>query len=79
MRVESANAKEYAQAEQLLAQGENVEAAIAFEKLAQYKDARERSFALWDTIAVRETLAAGNSHTVGLKTDGTVVAVGGEF
>ena len=76
MRVESANAKEYAQAEQLLAQGENVEAAIAFEKLAQYKDARERSFALWDTIAVRETLAAGNSHTVGLKTDGTVVAVG---
>ena len=77
MRVESANAKEYAQAEQLLAQGENVEAAIAFEKLAQYKDARERSFALWDTIAVRETLAAGNSHTVGLKTDGTVVAVGG--
>ena len=79
MRVESANAKEYAQAEQLLAQGENVEAAIAFEKLAQYKDARERSFALWDTIAVRETLGAGNSHTVGLKTDGTVVAVGGEF
>ena len=79
MRVESANAKEYAQAEQLLAQGENVEAAIAFEKLAQYKDARERSFALWDTIAVRETLAAGNSHTVGLKIDGTVVAVGGEF
>ena len=76
MRVESANAKEYAQAEQLLAQGENVEAAMAFEKLAQYKDARERSFALWDTIAVRETLAAGNSHTVGLKTDGTVVAVG---
>ena len=76
MRVESANAKEYAQAEQLLAQGENVEAAMAFEKLAQYKDARERSLALWDTIAVRETLAAGSLHTVGLKADGTVVAAG---
>ena len=76
MRVESANAKEYAQAEQLLAQGENVEAAMAFEKLAQYKDARERRLALWDTIAVRETLAAGSLHTVGLKADGTVVAAG---
>ena len=76
MRVESANAKEYAQAEQLLAQGENVEAAMAFEKIAQYKDARERRLALWDTIAVRETLAAGSLHTVGLKADGTVMAVG---
>ena len=76
MRVESANAKEYAQAEKLLAQGQTAEAAVAFARIAEYEDARERSLALWDTIAARETLAAGFSHTVGLKADGTVVAVG---
>ena len=76
MLVESANAKEYAQAEKLLAQGQTAEAAVAFAKIAEYEDARERSFALWDTIAVRETLADGSFHIVGLKTDGTVVAVG---
>ena len=66
----------YMEAEQLQAQGKTAEAAIAFGKIAGYKDARERSFALWDTIAVRETLAAGYHHTIGLKADGTVVAVG---
>lgn len=56
--------------------GETAKAAIAFGKLAGYTDARERSFALWDEVAVRETLCAGNSHTVALKNDGTVVATG---
>ena len=76
MRVESANAKEYAQAEKLLAQGQTAEAAVAFAKIAEYEDARERSFELWDTMAGRKTLAAGWDYIVGLKTDGTVVAVG---
>ena len=76
MRVESANAKEYAQAEQLLAQGENVEAAMAFGKLAQYKDARERSLVLWKDIAMRDSVDAGDDHTVSLKADGTVYATG---
>ena len=76
MLVGSANAKEYAQAEKLLAQGQTAEAAVAFAKIAEYEDARERSFELWDTIAARETLAAGWLHTVGLKADGTAVAVG---
>ena len=67
----------YMEAEQLQAQGNTAEAAIAFEKIAGYKDARERSLALWDTIAVRVPLAAGWSHTAALKTDGTVIAVGG--
>ena len=31
---------------------------------------------LWDTIAVRTTLATGEAHTAALKTDGTVIAVG---
>ena len=76
MLVESANAKEYAQAEKLLAQGQTAEAAVAFARIAEYEDAREHSFELWDTIAARETLAAGWDHTVGLKADGTVVVVG---
>ena len=66
----------YIEAEQLQAQGKTAEAAIAFGKIAGYKDARERSFALWDTIAERETLSAGLWHTVALKADGTVTAVG---
>ena len=72
----AAHAKAYAEAEKLLAQGQTAEAAVAFAKIAEYEDARERSFALWDTIAARETLAVGSSHTIGLKADGTVVAVG---
>ena len=66
----------YASAEKLLKDGNTAEAAIAFGKIADYRDARERSFALRDEIAVRDTISAGNSHTVGLKADGTVVAVG---
>ena len=66
----------YSKAEKLLAAGDVKKAAISFGRIAGYQDARERSLALWDTIAVRETLAAGWNHTVGLKTDGTVVAVG---
>ena len=66
----------YIEAEQLQAQGKSAEAAIAFGKIAGYKDALERSFALWDTIADRETLSAGLWHTVALKADGTVTAVG---
>ena len=30
-------------------------------------------------VAVRETIATGGNHTVGLKSDGTVVAVGNNF
>ena len=51
-------------------------AAIAYGKLGDFKDAHEKSFALWDDVAVRETIATDGSHTVGLKSDGTVVAVG---
>ena len=73
---DAAKGKAYCEAELFLREGDTVQAAILFGKSAGYQDARERSLALWDTIAVRETLAAGWAHTVGLKTDGTVVAVG---
>ena len=75
-RIEAEKAAAYADAEKLLAQGEEAKAAVAFNKLSGYKDAKERSLTLWDMIAVRETVSAGYHHTVGLKSDGTVVAVG---
>ena len=63
-------------AAEALADSDPARAAIAFGKLGDYKDARARSFALWDKVAVRKTIAAGEYHTVALKSDGTVVAVG---
>ena len=76
MRMEAVNAKEYAQAETLLAAGDVEKAAMSFGKSGSYQDAQERSMSLWDTIAVRTTLAAGKAHTAALKTNGTVIAVG---
>lgn len=66
----------YQQAEELLAEGDIVRAAMAFGASGNYSDAQARSRAAWDRIAKRDTLSAGNNHTVGLKSDGTVVAVG---
>ena len=71
---EPRNAQAYADAELLLAEGKNIEAAIAFGRIAGYKDARERSFKLWGVNS--PTIIARYEHTVALKTDGTVVAVG---
>ena len=56
--------------------GEYKKAAIAFSGVGDHKDARERSFALWNDIAERQTIACSSDHTVGLKSDGTVVATG---
>ena len=69
------NAKAHAHAE-LQKNGETAKAAIAFGKLGDYRDSSERSQVLWDVVAVRDTVSAGWIHTVGLKSDGTVVAAG---
>ena len=66
----------YLRAEALLEEGKLGEAAIAFGKLSGFSDARERSFTIWEQITVRDTVGAGDAHTVGLRADGTVVAVG---
>ena len=66
----------YAEAEALLAAGDKARAAIKFGAIAEYKDAKERSRSLWNEVAQRNTVSAGNYHTVGLKIDGTVVAAG---
>ena len=67
---------EYRKAEALLADGNRYAAATAFYAMGDYRDARQRSFALWAEITNRDTFSAGISHTVALKTDGTVMAVG---
>lgn len=76
--AEAQRMENYANAEALLdetpTRAEIAKAAIAFAKVGDYKDARERSLALWDAAAVRETISSGEYHTVALKTDGTAIA-----
>ena len=69
-------ANNYKEAETLLENGKTAEAAMAFGVMGDYKDARERSFEVWSKTASRETVSADYRHTVGLRNDGTVVAVG---
>ena len=66
----------YQEALSLMESGEYPKAAIAFGKAGDYKDAKEHSVSLWDEIAQRYSVSAGYSYSVGLKSDGTVVAVG---
>ena len=69
----------YNDAAALMDAGKYTEAALAFGAAANYRDAKVQSFALWDKIAVRDSISAGASHTVGLKADGTVVAAGRNY
>lgn len=69
---------QYRQAEALLEAGDKVNAAISFGKCGDYRDARERSFALWDEIAVRKTICADYYYTIAVKNDGTVAYAGEE-
>ena len=69
------NAK-YSQAMKLYEQGKYEQAAEKFYLVKNYKDAKERSFQIWGEITEQKTISVSNSHTVGLKADGTVVAVG---
>ena len=66
----------YAQAEAMHGAGNNGAAAIAFAKLGSYNDSLQRAEELWNQVAVRETISAGGNHSVSLKSNGTVVAVG---
>ena len=65
------------EAKKLEKAGKTAEAAMAYGALIdEDPSCRERSFALWDKIAQRKTIDAGAEHSVGLFTDGTVVAKG---
>ncbi len=67
---------QYVAAESLLAEGKAAQAAIAFNRLGNYQDAKERCRDAWDSGARRNAISAGRTHTVALKSDGTVVASG---
>ena len=75
-QIENLKAAEYNKAEGYLEAGEKAKAAISFGKADDYKDAKKRSFALWNDVAMRETISAGWNHTVAVKEDGKVVATG---
>lgn len=68
---------EYTKAEELLNAGNISGAAMAFVKLGEFQDAKTYGIQLWDSIAVRDSIATGGTgYTVGLRADGTVIAVG---
>ena len=69
-------ASKYARAEELLSEGELFIASQAFYTIKDYKDAWIRCQTIWGELTHRETLSAGYYCTVGLKTDGSVVAKG---
>lgn len=66
----------YAWAEKELDQDNTARAAILFGKASEYSDARERSLAIWDEIAVRKTVDVGSYYTIALCNDGTAVYSG---
>lgn len=51
-------------------------AGIQFCKIGAYKDAAELAETCWTKLGLRHTIFAGVFHTVGIKKDGTVIAVG---
>ena len=67
---------QYAEAEALLLSGQNYRAAVAFGKLGDYEDAKDRSRSLWATIVSDCTLSVGYEHSVAIKANGDVLAIG---
>ena len=67
---------QYNKGEQFYENGEYIWAAYFWNQAGNYKNGKEKSSKLWEQIARRETVSAGEGHTVGVKSDGTVVAVG---
>ena len=74
--VERALDARYQKADSLQSTGNDKVAAIAFGQLGAYKDSRTRSVTLWNVSVTHPTIVAGRHHTVGIRADGTVVAVG---
>ncbi len=66
----------YNKAIDLMNEGSYREAIEIFYELKDYKDSKEKSKELLPKVAGRETVSTGYDHTVALKNDGTVVAVG---
>ncbi|MBR3552885.1 MAG: TIR domain-containing protein [Clostridia bacterium] len=67
---------EYNDAVQLMREGSPFTAYQILLRLDDYKDAKEQAEKCWSQYSFSKTVSVGNIHTVGLKKDGTVVAVG---
>lgn len=65
----------YQEAAELLKSGDIAHAAMRFGAASGYKDARERSLALWNQLLPMQTISAGQGSMAVLQ-DGTVVAAG---
>lgn len=72
------NAEEYIEAcneaQKLLDKGEKALAAMAYAKIDGYDYAKEKSLALWDEIAIRDTIGAMTLGSFALREDGRVMA-----
>ena len=66
----------YNKAEALLAEGDKVHAVKEMHAAGGFRGAREQSITIMEQISPSRSISAGWDHTVGLKSDGTVVAVG---
>ena len=73
--VQRSKETSYTAAEELMAAGDEDRAVIQLAKAVDYHDALKQSYAIRYRGA-EGGLAVGDDHTVGLKRDGTVVAVG---
>ena len=67
---------EYQAAEALVTEGKLALAAISFWNIREYKDAQERSLALWAKATERKTIATGGWHSIAVTQDGAVLATG---
>lgn len=66
---------QYQRADTLMKFGQYPSAAIAFSKLGDYRDSAQRAKEAGEMQQIF-SIAAGENHTVGLRSNGTVVAVG---
>lgn len=74
--------EQYLEAEALAVEQKYAHAGIAFAKLGNYKDSRERSFEQWSKTRTQKTLDIADNfpnglYYIGLKEDGTTVFSGG--
>ena len=85
--VVTAESIAYAEAEALSAQGMHARAGIAFARLGDYRDSRERSFKEWSHVRQKRTISYGSTfyadygipYLMGLKQDGTAVLTGPSY
>ena len=77
--TEALSGASYFNAEKLYNSKDYFGAMSNYMKLGDYKDAKEKCNAIADELNLRDSISAGDNHTIGLKTDGTVVATGSSY